>query len=254
MSRDAKSYLLRGAFFCLVLEAMLVPAIIWWPSFAKNISAIKSLASPMPFLRDSVNLVGETGVAGYVVLQHFFKAGNTLGVTAAVLLAMGAIAGEAHRGTLEMWLARPVTRTRLMTERYVMGLLALVLPVFLTSCTIPWLLGYVDETMRYGTLLLCSVHQSLFLAGVYGMTFFLSAIGSEPYRIAFFMLFLSIFEFAIYLVKTITHYSLFRLVDIETMVQITIRDSLLWHVEALFAGTVVAFYAASLWALKRRVP
>jgi ABC-type transport system involved in multi-copper enzyme maturation permease subunit len=60
-------------------------------------------------------------VFAYVTGQHFFKGCNTLGTAAAVLLAVGAVAGEAHRGTLEIWLARPLSRRRILSERWVQG-------------------------------------------------------------------------------------------------------------------------------------
>lgn len=254
MSRQTRSYFLRSLAFGVVLQAMLTPALIWWPSFAENIGSLKSLASPIPFLRKGLDMIDQTGVTGYVVAQHFFKGCNTLGVTAAVLLAMGAVAGEAHRGTLELWLSRPVSRTRLLSERFAAGLVAVALPVFATSASVPWLLGFVGETMAWDDLLRCSVHSALFLGAVYGVTFLLSALGNDPVRIAFAMLFLTIFEFATYMVKTITHWSLFRLVDIETFVGITLRKALDPGVELGFATATLACYAASLWVFHRRVP
>ena len=104
----------------------------------------------MPFLKGK-NLVGlleVTGVEGYVIAQHFFKGCMVLGIPAAVLFSMGAVAGEVHRGSLEIWLARPLSRNRILVERWVQGALAVVIPVFATSLTIPWLLSFVDEMVR----------------------------------------------------------------------------------------------------------
>ena len=98
------------------------------------------------------------------------------------------------------------------------------------------------------------MHSSLFLASIYSVTFLWSAVGSQPTRIAMAVLFLAIFQFAIYMVKTITHYSLFRLVDIEAFVEITSRNQL----NGTVIGSLIAFnllcYGAALFAFKRRVP
>lgn len=254
MGREIRSYLLRSAGFFVVLEVMLAAAIVWWPSFAENIGSIKNLASPLPMLRDMVDSLEQGGINAYVIGQHYFKGCNTLGATSAVLFAMGAVAGEAHRGTLELWIARPVSRARLLTERFVLGWLATALPVFASSATVPWLLQRVDETMAWNDLLLCSLHQSLFLGCIYTVTFVLSCASSQPIRIAFVMLFLSIFQFAIYMVKTITDWSLFRLVDIEVFTRITLRDGLLTGPTAAFVAVHVLGYLLALRLFARRVP
>jgi len=253
-NRESRGYLVFGTFLFVVLEILLVVAIIWWPSFEKNIAALKEMAGFLPMLVEQLNIIETIGVPGYVVAQHYFKACNALGTAAAVLFAMGAIAGEAQRGTMEIWLARPVTRRRLYTERYLYGMLALWIPVFLSSFTIPALLGLVDESMGYRELALCSLHQSLFLGSIYSVTFMLSAFGSAPIKIAFVMLFGCIFEFALYMVKTLTHWSAFRLSDIETYARILSEKSLDWPVAGGIVGITLISYWCGLAVFQRRTP
>ena len=254
LSRDARNYLLFGTMLFVVLEALLAVAIIWWPSFAENTGALKRLAAPLPMLADQLNLIDMIGVPAYVVAQHFFKGCNTLGAAAAVLLAMNAVAGEAQRGTMELWLSRPVTRRRLFTERYLGGLAAVCVPVMLTTLTIPALLTLVDETMGYGHLILCALHQCLFLGALYSLTLWLSALGSQPLKIGFVMMFACIGEFALYMVKTLTHYSVFRLVDIEAFARVLSTSAL----DPVLSGSLLAVnvvaYLGGLVALERRVP
>ncbi|MFT5733136.1 MAG: ABC-2 type transport system permease protein [Planctomycetota bacterium] len=254
MIRGLKGYALYGFGFFLVIEMMLAAAIYWWPNFMENISSIKMIASPVPMLKQLVDQVDRGGVAGYVVGQHYFKGCATLGTAAAILFASGAVAGEAHRGTMELWLARPVSRLRLLTERYVLGLLAVLLPVFVSSFTIPPLLTIVDQTMDWSDLTRCSIHMGAFLSVVYSVAFFWSSLGSEPLRISFVMLFGSILTFAIYLVETITNYSLYRLVDIKVFMEIVMKDRLdWWYVIPMLALSAV-LYALSVQAFRRRLP
>ncbi|MEM8711812.1 MAG: ABC transporter permease subunit [Planctomycetota bacterium] len=254
MIRGFKGYALYAFGFFLVLEMMLAAAIYWWPNFMENIGSIKALAAPVPMLKQLVGQVDKGGVAGYVVGQHYFKGCATLGTAAAVLFASGAVAGEAHRGTMESWLARPVSRLRLLTERWIFGLLAVIVPVFATSATIPQLLKLVDQTMEWNDLILCSVHMSAFLAAVYSITFLWSALGSEPLRISFIMLFGAILTFAIYLVENITNYSLYRLVDIEVFMEIVMKDRLDWVYVAPMLSLAVVLYGGSVAAFRRRIP
>ena len=254
MIRGLKGYALYGFGFFLVLELMLAAAIYWWPNFMENITSYKALAAPMPILGKLMKQADEGGVAGYVVVQHFFKGCSTLGTASAILFASGAVAGEAHRGTMELWLARPVSRLRLLTERYILGLLAVIIPVFATSFTIPQLLTLVDQTMEWSDLVRCSVHMSAFLAVVYSIAFLWSCLGSEPLRISFTMLFLSILTFAIYMVETITNYSLYRLVDAKVFMKIVLRDQLNWTAVGPMLLLTAFLYGLSFKAFARRVP
>ncbi len=253
MERTQRSTIWQTLGFFVVLESMLAAACLFWPSFRDNVDSLRAMA-PLASLRELVDELAQGGVDAYVCGQHFFKGCNTLGAAAAVLLAMNAVAGEAQRGTLELWLSRPVTRRRLFTERYLGGMAAVCVPVLLTTLTIPALLTLVDETMGYWDLTLCALHQCLFLGALYSVTLWLSALGSQPLKIGFVMLFACIGEFALYMVKTLTHYSVFRLVDIEAFAEV-LSTSALDPVQAgsLLAINVVA-YLGGLLALERRVP
>jgi ABC-type transport system involved in multi-copper enzyme maturation permease subunit len=253
MGREIRSVLPRTLGYLLVLEALLVAAILFWPKFEENLDAFLEMA-PNQVLGGFVTAIARGGVIAYVNLQHFFKGCNTLGAAAAVLFASGAVAGEAHRGTLEIWLSRPLSRRRILLERFAIGALAVVIPVFLTSLTVPALLARVHEETRLVPLLLCSAHQSLFLLAIYSATFFFSSVGRSPARIAFGMLLFTILEFAIYLVMEATHASIFRLVDIQVLARI-------WTTGRLDPGICVPLavfsalaLAASLFAFERRVP
>ncbi|MEZ6015233.1 MAG: ABC transporter permease subunit [Planctomycetota bacterium] len=254
MLRTVKGYVLYGLGLFIVLALMAAGAVYWWPSFSENVTKLKVFASPMPMLGDMLNQIEKGGVAAYLVGQHFFKAGNTVGVGGAILFAAGAIAGEAHRGTLEMWLARPVSRARLLTERFVGGLLVTVLPVFITSALVPWMLGWVGESMSFGDLMRCSAHCAALLGAIFSLTFLWSAGSSDPMRIIFVMLMFFVFQFAMYMVKTATDYSLFRAADIEVYMKVVLQDRLDWRYVGPMLATIVLSYLGALRLFARRVP
>ncbi len=238
----------------LVLELLLVAAVLYWPDFLANIDSIRNLSRPIPALGELVGQIEATGVFGYVAGQHFFKACNTLGTAAAVLFGAGAIAGEAQRGTLEILLARPFSRARILCERYAAGFLAFALPIFLTSATIPRLAARVGEEVALASVLLGAVHQMVFLGAIYGVAFLLSTLGSSPTRIALAVLFGTTFSFAIYMVKVVTHWSLFRLCDIDDFVRIDRERALDWSVLLPLFLVGVLLHGASHAAFRRRVP
>lgn len=252
MERTIRSYLLPALGYLVVLELMLFAAIWYWPDFRENVGTFRSMAPAA--LKGLVDAFGSGGVSSYVNGQHFFKGCNTLGTAAAVLFSMGAVAGEAHRGTLEIWLARPFTRRRLLLERWIAGALALCIPVFLTSATIPELLEMHGESMEYGDLMLCSVQQSLLLLIVYSITFLWSVHSSRPARLALVMLFMSTLQFALYLVKGITHYSLYRLSDLNVFSRILLRNELDWRLVLPMTAVIAVLLALALRGFERRTP
>ena len=255
MLRGVRAYILFAAGYFIVLEMLLAGAIYWWPTFADNVGSIAKLMKPLPIVSDLTTMVADKGVSAYVVGQHFFKGCSALGTAAAILFAASAIAGEAHRGTLEIYLARPVSRARLLAERWIGGLVALVTPVFVSTMTIPWLLeSMVDETMSYVDLLRCAVHMSLFLAPIYAITFAWSAFSSNPVKISFVMLFGSLLVFGQYLVEGATNYSLFRLVDVREFMAIIETDSFKWKIIGPLAGVTAVAYFVALAGFRRRTP
>ena len=253
MERHLRAYALPALAYAVLLEVMLAAAILYWPNFEENVGALKAMA-PLDMLKEMVDTLAQGGIEAYVNGQHFFKGCNTLGTAAAVLFSAGAIAGEAHRGTFEVWLARPFTRRRLLLERYVAGALAMTVPIFLTTLSIPWLLTFVDEEMELGALLLCAFHQSAFLLVTYSLTFFLSTFSSNPLTVTLVVLFFTTLEFSLYLVKQVTHYSMYRLSDIEDFMAIMSSGSLDWSVELSMLGVSAVLLGASLVVFSRRVP
>jgi ABC-2 type transport system permease protein len=253
MLRELRSVVWRTLGYLLVLEAMLAAAVLYWPKFRDNVPAILKFV-PGKVMGGLFSSIASRGAEGYVILQHFFKGCHLVGGAAAVLFASGAVAGEAHRGTLEIWLALPVSRRRLLAERYAAGLLAVVVPILATSASVPWLLSLVGEEARLGPWILGAVHESVFLAAIYGATFLVSALGSRPTAIAFGAILVLVLEFALYLVMEATHASLYRLADVEDFTRIFESGSLDARALTPLALALVLCFAGAQAAFARRVP
>ena len=256
MLRSFRSYLVYGTGLFVVLEIMLFAAVWYWPEFMENIGSIFKLAKFSPILSQQVTAIEEGGVVAYIVGQHFFKGCSAVGVSGAVLFAANTIAGEAHRGTLEIHLARPVSRARLMAERWFGGLVAIALPVLLTSLTIPPMMEAreIEPLMDWSDVVRCSVYMSIFLAPVYAATFAWSAMSSEPLRSSLTALFLAILAFALYFVEMATNYTPFRLVDIRVFMDIVDNDALDWRYAAPMLVSTAVLYFVALRAFRARTP
>ena len=51
--------------YCVILELMLVAAVLYWPNFSENVTALKLMA-PIPALKDIVAQIEEGGAFPYV--------------------------------------------------------------------------------------------------------------------------------------------------------------------------------------------
>lgn len=253
MLRELRSVVWRMLGYFVVLEAMLAAAVLYWPKFRDNVPAILRLV-PGKVMGGLFAAMAQRGAEGYVILQHFFKGCHLVGGAAAVLFAAGAVAGEAHRGTLEIWLALPVSRKRLLAERWAAGLLAVALPILATSASVPWLLSLVGEKARLAPWMLGAVHESIFLAAIYSATFLASALSSRPTAIAFAAILVLVLEFALYLVMEATHASLYRLADVEDFTRIFESGALDPRVLLPLALAAAACLAGAQLAFARRVP
>ncbi|HED64186.1 MAG TPA: hypothetical protein ENJ09_01400 [Planctomycetes bacterium] len=247
--------LILGSLGCfLLLEAMLVAAILFWPQFLDNMGMVRTFAKPIPVLSGMLDEIDTGGVFAYIAGQHFFKGCSTLGTAAAALFAAGAVAGEANRGTLEILLARPQSRARILAERYLAGLVAFALPVLLSSATIPALAAHVGESVSYRASLLGAVHETIFLAVIYGLAFLISTRASHPISVALGVIFTSVFCFAIYMVKGLSSYSPFRLADIPEFVEIQHAGRLDPSLTASMLAVVALLYLAAHLSFRKRLP
>lgn len=251
--RELRMVFGKAIAYGLVLEAMLAAAVLYWPQFRDNVPSILRLV-PGRVMGGMVAAMTSKGAQGYVTFQHFFKGCHLLGGAAASIFAAWSVAGEAHRGTLEIWLSLPFSRRRLLAERYAAGLLAVVVPVIATTASIPWLLSLVKEEATLLPYLLAAVHECVFLAALYSATFLASAFGSRPVAIAFGAILLLVLELALYLVMEITHASIYRLADLDQFSRIFERGSLDPRVVLPLLLFSAACFLAAQAAFARRVP
>jgi hypothetical protein len=115
-------------------------------------------------------------------------------------------------------------------------------------------LTFVKEPGTLPPYLLAAVHECVFLVAIYSLTFCWSSVSRRPLLIATGMLFMTILQFALYLVERVTQWSLIRLVDIEVLLKIQAQRALdVSIVLPLIAFSAVCL-AVSQIAFARRVP
>jgi ABC-type transport system involved in multi-copper enzyme maturation permease subunit len=214
---------IRGMAFAytLILELLLLPAVLLWPNLRRGGNVIVEMM-PAEFLRDMMREVMSTdsdaAYRAYMAVQMFFKGVNMVGIAAAVLLGTGLIARERENQTLEFLLARPVSRSRILWDKFWVVAVAVAIPIFVTSWTAAPLsrLPSVDETLPLGPVTLCAMHNTAFVWAVLALTTLFSVMARSQVQVAFWIGAVIIANVAVYFVQEIRVASLFRLSDFET--------------------------------------
>ena len=248
--------------YALILELMLLPAVLLWPNLRQGGSVLVEMM-PADFLRDMMRAMtrdDDTAYRAYMAVQMFFKAGNMVGIAAAVLMGTGIVARERENQTLEFLLARPVSRSRILAGKFVVVAAAVVVPLIVTSWTaIPLSrLPSVDESLPFADLTLAAIHNASFVLLILALTTFVSVLSRSQVQTAFWIGAVVVVQLAIYFVQEIRIISGFRLSDFEVYgpilagnrsfaEQIAAQTGWLWLATAvLYVGADRAFRRTAL--------
>lgn len=207
-----------GLFAILALHLGIV--LHFYPAFKAQSGALLVLAESLGEILARDARLASKSEWGYVASQQFFKFANTLGTGAAVLFGAGAIASDTQRGTLEILLARPVSRTRLYLERWVAGALCLVVPLLASSALVRPIaeLAGVELSTRTGDMLHAAAYQSVFLSMFYAVAFTWSVVAPRVITVILGLLFVTIGMYALYLVPDANAWSIYQWTDVSTYV------------------------------------
>ncbi|MBI5849756.1 MAG: ABC transporter permease subunit [Planctomycetes bacterium] len=245
-----------GLAYCLLLELLLVPAVLLWPDVKLGLSAIMKMM-PMAILRDMfVQMTDsneEVAYRAYLSVQVFFKGVNIVGIAAAVLLGTGLIARERENQTLEFLVSRPISRSRILWSKFWVTALVVVVPIFVTSWTVIPLsrVPSVDFEISLESILICSVHASVFTVAVLTVTLLCSVLARSQVVSAFWIGAFVIFQATIYFVQGIRVVSVFQLADFYVYGPVMAGNV---SAGSLFLGKTiwVALFAAACYATADR--
>ncbi|HVF58109.1 MAG TPA: ABC transporter permease subunit [Pyrinomonadaceae bacterium] len=199
-------------------------------------------------IREALSLMGS--YPGYVWSQWFGKNLLQFWTMFAVLLGVGGIANEAHRGTALWTLSLPVTRRKLLGVRAGVGALELLALAVIPSLLIPALSPLIGKTYSLGDTLAYSLMT--FVGGMffYGLTFLLSTVFADQLKpiitgmsVAFIMGVLSLFS------KSAAGYSVYNVMSGQKYFFEGVPP---WMGLAACASAAAAMFALSLRVLERR--
>lgn len=241
----------KSLVFAVLLTAHLVAVVVFFPDFERLAQSIKGKI-PGEFFKKLVDDQLSQGYNSYIAFQHFAKAIATFGTFAAVFLANGAVAGEVHEKTAEFLLSRPMSRTKILATKYLTGAFLLVLPVFLVSPLAIPLADYIDEKVSAGSIVIETIHSSLFLILLYSITFLVSTLMRNDMVVAFLMLGIYLAEFVLLIIPVAARYSIFKLADMDAFMEILRGRNYPYALQGIMAGLSAALFFASLVCFRRR--
>lgn len=222
-----RTTVLRGLGLFVLLAAHLAVVLYFYPIFLEEKGPLLKIAEMAGGI-----LAGDAKLAaksewGFLASQQYFKFANTLGAGAAVIFAAGAVAGESGRGTLEIYLARPVSRARLFVERYLAGAAALLVPLLASAALFEHLARWTGVGDLVHTtneqMLRAACYEGAFLMMFYAAAYALSVVSTRPLSVVLGLLFFTIAQYALYLVPEANAWSVFQWTDVETFVDLERR-------------------------------
>jgi ABC-2 type transport system permease protein len=208
IARTARDELWKSLLCFVLLTILMGIAIAFYPGLKGKADFLTQLVPKIFSGLVADFFVG--GYSSYAAGQQFFKNVNMLGSIFAILFATSAIARESERGTLELLLSRPVSRTRIILVKFSVSALGIALPIFLSSILIiPMSSLFIGESVSLKPLLLCSLHATLVIWFVLGYSFLLSVLIDDQIKVAAAGLSIFVFMMLLLVFKEVEQFSLY---------------------------------------------
>ncbi|MBX3464450.1 MAG: ABC transporter permease subunit [Planctomycetes bacterium] len=206
--------------YLLILELLCVPVLLLWPEIYGDLQRSTLMRNlGIDFLKrigEGVsNKSEQVAYLNWCAVMLFFRSTNLVGVAAAVLLGTGLFAREREAQTFEFLLARPVSRPRILWQKFWPCALAVTLPIYAVSWSAVYWSHRLELELPLGPLLLASTHAAAFVLMFLALTTWLSVRCRVQAHVAAWVGALAVVQIGIYLTQRIRPYSLFRLADFD---------------------------------------
>ena len=239
--------------YLLILEMMLVPAVLLWPTLYEDLQRSSLLSSLPGFLQRMANSMRDSdeGFAfrSYMAVQMFFKGVNVAGIACSVLLGTALVARERENQTLEFLLARPISRARILWSKYWVTAVAILIPIYLSSWSAIPLARHIGWNLPFAEVTLGAFHSSIFVLLFLTFTTLFSVLCRNQVHVAFIVGGFTIVQVSVYFIQTIRVASLFRLSDFDVYGPILAGNvyfgQLFWDKTVWLLVVVVLLYATT---------
>ncbi len=257
-----------GLAYILILEMLAIPVLMLWPDIYADLQRstlfrslgvdwIKRLGSGISQRNE------EVAYLNWCAVMLFFRSTNLVGTAASVLIGTGLFAREREANTLEFLLARPISRSSLLWQKFWPCAVVVTAPIFIVNATaIPWS-WQLELDLPKWELFLASLHAAIFALAFLTLTMYVSIIVRVQAHVAAIVGAFAVLQIGMYLTQRIRPYSLFRMVDFDWYAPIMTGNTPAWQMfdpirshgftTYLIAATVL-LYVLSWRAIHRTEP
>jgi ABC-2 type transport system permease protein len=202
--------------YTAILGMALSGAIWYWPQLRDAEIMVLMQFIPLEGLRDFARGFQNEGFWAYFGVQHLFRGAGMFGIAAAGLLGTGIVAREVENRTAELLLSRPLSRTRILLERWFSGALCLLLPLLVVTILAWWLAPKVEESLDLAVALKATLFTWLFPLMAFSATTFLSTFFSQQLKAGIIVLGIFLLQLALYFVPELWGQSIYNLIDLDS--------------------------------------
>lgn len=257
--RTIKDRKLSILIYCLTSVLFIWMYIALFPSISKSFAQLESYLASFPkgFL-DAFGLDAKTFVTfeGYIGSEQFTFVWPIMVIAMMISFAGGAIAGEIEKGTVEILLSQPMSRLKIFFSKYLAGIFALLVFVFISIASIFLMAGAYDISIKSENFIKLGLLGTMLGLAIFSISILFSVIFSEKGRANFIPAGILILMYVLNIVaglkenlKDLKYFSFFYYYNPGKLLVYGEVPSLAWWV---FGGTfVVATLLAAIWVSKR---
>jgi ABC-type transport system involved in multi-copper enzyme maturation permease subunit len=162
------------------------------------------------------------------------------------------VAKEIEAGTMELLLAQPISRKRVLFEKYLFNLSLLFIPVFVsTLLTYPAAL-MIGENISMTGLLITGLYGFCIVAVVYSFTFFLGVLIETQMQVIVAGLGFCLVMFILTVFKSTSYLSVYGYMGLDTMRQIFTFHAVPLIEMVVFLLLCTALFSASWWRFSKK--
>jgi ABC-2 type transport system permease protein len=173
-------YVLAGVAFLWIMVAV-------YPSISKEADQFNQLMKNLPasFLKAfDVQDNALSTFEGFVALRYFAIVWPIMLILLAISLASRSPAGDIDRGTIELLLARPVSRLKLFASRWLFGAFGVLGFTGLSILAVVPLAKLYGVALQFDRYLLLLVIAGFFGLALYALALMVSSIASNPGKVS----------------------------------------------------------------------
>ena len=236
--------------FLVFMAAVSVVQTVFWPTFKKLLPTLMEVVPKQ--LEWLIAEMQREGFVYFTITQQFMKNVGMFGSALAIILGASAVAKEVEAGTMELLLAQPISRMRVLAEKYLFNLGVLALPVlFSTALVYPSAL-FIGENINPEALLVAGVYSLSLVAVIYSFTFFLGVLIDTQMQVIVGSLALCLLMMILAVFKSTSFLSLYRYMDLDILRPIFMNASVPLIESFAFASICAAFFFAGAWRFSKK--